>query len=134
MLDTFEGGMSMRHFFAKARTVLKKVIWPAVPWGAQGHMAVPSQPVVLPPDGELKRLRVTPVHALPHIPRGQIVELSLDEVQQLYAEGASQSPRCPQCGGGPQSMFWYQYGLVPNFSKEAGVFMRCQTCGHDDYV
>jgi len=91
-------------------------------------------PVVLPPDGELKHLRFTPVIFLCCIPKGQIVELSLDEVKQLYPKVAGKPLKCPRCGAKPVFLFWYQYGLTPNFSKEAAVYMRCQSCGDDEYL
>lgn len=99
---------------------------------------IPSKPVRLPPDGELKHIRFTPIQKLTKIPRGEIVELSFDEVKKLKPNLASELEscelKCPNCGKGLDSMFWYQYGLEPNFSKNAIIYMRCLYDGHDDYV
>jgi len=95
---------------------------------------IPPKPVALPPDGKLKRIRFTPIKRLTKLPRGKIVELSLDEVKLIFPDVASEPLECPNCHEGPQFMFWYQYGLEPNFSREPSVYMRCQYCGHDDYL
>jgi DNA-directed RNA polymerase subunit RPC12/RpoP len=68
------------------------------------------------------------------IPRSEIVELSLDEVRKLHREVDDGELKCPRCGRGPEVMFWYQYGLTPQFFKEAGTYMRCQYCGNDEYL
>lgn len=92
------------------------------------------QPIRLPPDNELKNLRFTPPHLLTAVPRSEIVELSLAEVQALYPEVHDEPLKCPRCGHGSEAMFWYQYGLTPQFSRNAGTYMRCQYCGNDEYL
>lgn len=101
---------------------------PKVPTG------IPPEPVRLLPDDELKRIRFTPIQDLLKIPRGNIVELSLDEVLLLYPNISKQELECPRCGRNSKTMFWYQYSLVPDLSGNTSVFMRCQYCGHDDYL
>lgn len=98
------------------------------------HTGVPVEPVALPPDGELKRIRFTPIQDLLKIPCGNIVELSLDEVLPLYPKIVKRELRCPRCGSKSDAMFWYQYSLVPDLSGNTDVFMRCQYCGDDEYL
>lgn len=97
---------------------------------------IQSKPVRLPPGDELKHIRFTPVEKLTKIPRGEIVELSFDEVKKLKPDLASELEsselKCPSCGRGLECMFWYQYGLEPSSSGE--IYMRCQYDGHDDHV
>lgn len=101
---------------------------------SDSHVAkgIPSEAVPLPPDGEPKRIRFTPIQRLTRLPRGQITEVSLEEVGQVH--GALEGVNCPKCGKGSAAMFWYQYGLHAQISPDDGVFMRCQYCGHDDYL
>jgi hypothetical protein len=95
---------------------------------------IPSGPVALPPDGKLKHIRFSPIQSLVKIPAGEIVELSFDEVKGLYPELAHEPLECPRCHRKSDTMFWYQYGLEPNLSKDTGIYMSCQYCGHDDYL
>lgn len=99
-------------------------------------IGVPSEPVPMPPDGELKFVRFTPIQNVVRIPRGKVVELSFDEVLTIHPDIGGEPIECPRCGSAPQAMFWYQYSseLVPDISGNTSVYMRCQHCGHDDYL
>src|SRR5450755_477056 len=95
---------------------------------SQTTVGIPSDPVALPPDGRLKRIRFTRIQSLTKIPAGEIVELSLDEVKTINSDVEQEPLQCPSCGRGAKYMFWYQYGLEPNLSLRIGAFMRCQYC------
>ena len=127
-----------RAFCARLKGELSGLITPSVPHvltsGPEIVTGIPSEPAPLPPDGGLKHIRFTPVQNLIKIPAGNIVELSLAEVVSVHSSLAGQRIKCPRCSGGSKAMFWYQYSLEPDLTEGAGVFMRCQHCGHDDYL
>jgi hypothetical protein len=97
---------------------------------SQVTVGIPPEPVSLPPDGELKRIRFTPVESLSKPPRHEVVELSFDEVKKMHPDCAEDIFKCQSCGRKADSLFFFQYGLEPNLSKGAMVYMKCQYCGY----
>ena len=93
---------------------------------------IPAEPVALPPDDRLKRIRFTPIERMTKIPVGTIVELSYEEVQKISAYRAAH-PNCPACGRPPTDIFWYKHGLEPDIQPDAEVQMMCQYCGLRDW-
>jgi len=110
--------------------------FPQLPQHQQSNLIIniPSNPVKLPPDDCLKNIRYTPIKRLTKIPNGEIVELSFGEVKQIYPDLENEPLECPSCHSDSKFMFWYKYGLEPKLTTEHGVYMRCQYCGHDDYL
>jgi hypothetical protein len=97
-------------------------------------VGVPNTPINLPPDDKKKLIRFSKIESLVKIPRGEIVELSFAEVVKIYPEIENENVLCPRCQRGESFMFWYQYGLEPILTKDKGTYMRCQYCGHHDYL
>lgn len=91
---------------------------------------IPLEPIHLPPDDQLKHIRFTPIERLTKIPRGTIVELSFEEVRQLYPKAGT----CPSCGSEPKHIFWYQHGLEPKLEAGSDVYLMCQYCGQKDWL
>jgi hypothetical protein len=97
---------------------------------AQIPVGIPSEPIPLPPDGKLKRIRFTPVESLSKPPRHEIVEVSFDEVKKMHPDLAEDHFRCQSCGRSAESIFFFQFGLEPKLSKGAMIYMKCQYCGY----
>lgn len=94
---------------------------------------IPSGPICLPPDGELKWIRFTRLEKLTKIPPMQIVELSLEEVRQCNPAAAESLTPCKRCGRGSEVMFFFQRGLTANLEPGAGVLVDCQYCGYRNF-
>ena len=69
-----------------------------------------DSPRPLPPDGERKVVRYTAVEDLLHIPTGEVVEVSLDDIQTVLSAEASDAG-CPNCGAPLSEIFFYLTGL-----------------------
>ena len=94
------------------------------------YVGIPSEPIPLPPDGKLKRVRFTPVESLTKPPRHEVVEVSFDEVKKMHPGRAEKHFRCQSCGRGAESIFFFQFGLEPDLSTGAMIYMKCQYCGY----
>jgi hypothetical protein len=100
-----------------------------------GHTSISSEPVNLPPDGKLKRIRFSQTKKLRYLPKGEVVELSLEEVKQVYPDiEKGEALVCPSCYSTKDSLFWFQYGLKPKLEESTGIHLKCQRCGHSDYL
>lgn len=102
------------------------------PIGPQVPIDIPPVPVRLPPDGELKHIRYTPIQSLPWIPRYKVVELSEEEVRKVRPDLVNDPLRCQTCGNNSEFMFFFQYGLVPEFTAKKLIYMKCQCCSRRD--
>lgn len=94
------------------------------------YIGIPSEPIPLPPDGKLKRIRFTPVECLTKPPRHEVVEMSVDEVKKMHPSHAEEHFRCRSCSRGAESIFFFQFGLDPDLSTGAMIYMKCQYCGY----
>lgn len=94
---------------------------------------IPSGPIALPPDGELKWIRFSRLESLTKIPPLEIVELSIDEVKKCNPDLLAYYKVCKGCGRGPEVMFFYQRGRTPRLEPGVSVHMDCQYCGFRDY-
>jgi len=94
-------------------------------------LGIPSDPVRLPPDNELKRIRFTPVEKIVCIPMRELVEISKAEVVGSLGICGHELV-CPYCGVGVDRMFFYQYGLTPKLGEEVRV--KCQECAQRSAV
>jgi hypothetical protein len=116
---------AMRQFSYESKPILSTSNVP---------VGVPNTVINLPPDGKKKLIRFSKIESLVKVPRGEIVELSFAEVVEIYPEIENENIICPRCQRNKSFMFWYQYGLEPILTKDKGTYMRCQYCGHDDYL
>jgi hypothetical protein len=139
---TFSGPADSRglaeHFAAALRAELRT--YPAMSPDARRRAVAElplgrsDSPRRLPPDGELKVIRYTPVEDLIFIPTGDIVEISLDDVgTALSADVVDAS--CPTCGAALAEIFFYVTGLKYQdihggpALREAWPSGKCQRCG-----
>ena len=92
-------------------------------------IGIPHEPIPLPPDGALKWLRFTPVESLTVLPRHEIVEISREEARALYPDVPQERFECLMCHEQPDGILFFQYGLVPTFTKGTMAYLKCQSCG-----